>query len=39
MDLILIFIPLILIGLSQWYINSSYKRFSSDEISSNITGS
>jgi len=39
MDLILIVIPLILVGLSQWYINSSYSKYSKYKVESRVTGS
>ena len=38
MDLILIFLPLVLIYLSQWYIESSYNKFNAYKVSSNMTG-
>lgn len=38
MDLILIFIPMILIMVSQWYINSSYEKYNKYEVGSKMTG-
>lgn len=39
MDLLLIIVPFILILLSQYYIDSSYKKYKNYEIKSNISGS
>lgn len=39
MDYILIFVPIVLIYLSQWYINSSYAKYNAYKVQSNMTGS
>ncbi len=38
MDLLLIIVPLVLIGLSQWYINSSYAKYKVYDVDSKVTG-
>ena len=39
MDYILIIVPLALVYLSQWYIQSSYSKYNSYKVNSNMTGS
>lgn len=39
MELLLIIVPIILIMLSEWYINSSYAKYNKYEVESNISGS
>ena len=38
MDLLLIVVPLILVYLSQWYIQSSYNKYNRYKVNSKMTG-